>query len=119
LTVRHFTSILLNITINKTRLNRKEYIDNVAVNDVIDNFYDVSEWWNQQATKHEDVRHLAFKKFNKYESQTRIEKWIPDMFMFHYTAKADTFIMNYHGEDGTIWPINFVHDARVQNMLCS
>jgi hypothetical protein len=41
------------------------------------------------------------------------------MFMFHYTAKADTFIMNYHGEDGTIWPINFVHDARVQNMLCS
>ncbi|MDE9438121.1 hypothetical protein KKI95_20040, partial [Xenorhabdus bovienii] len=62
---------------------------------------------------------LAFKEFKKYEGETCIEKWVPGMFMFQYIKSADTFIMNYHGEDGKIWPFYFIHDARVPNMLWS
>jgi hypothetical protein len=121
--VKHSPLVSLNDMVDKTfaqtRLDRKGYRDNIAVNDAINSYEEIKDWWNAQASKHEDVRHLAFKEFKKYEGETRIEKWVPGMFMFQYIKSADTFIMNYHGEDGKIWPIYFVHDARVPDMLWS
>jgi hypothetical protein len=69
--VKHGPLVSLNDMIDKkfaqTRLNRKEYRDNVAVNDAMDTFDDVKEWWNKhQATGQKGVRYLAFKESITY-----------------------------------------------------
>ncbi|EFX66565.1 hypothetical protein DAPPUDRAFT_331943 [Daphnia pulex] len=87
-----FSGIVLSaFFFQSTRLNRKEFRDKVAVNDAIDTFDDVKEWWKKhQATGQEDVRYLAFKEYKTYEGETLIEKWVPGMFMFQYIKSAVT-----------------------------
>jgi hypothetical protein len=100
----------------KDRLLDKQYI---ALNEAIEHMDDVKKFWNEQAQKHPEARHLAFKEFTKYEYDNPMERWLPGMLIPQYIASADTFILNFHGYDGKVWPIYFVRDARVPDILWS
>ena len=81
----------------KDRLLDKQY---QALNEAIDQLEEVKQFWNEQATKHPDSRHIAFQEFTKYENDTPLERWLPGMIIPQYIELSDTFILNYHGHDG-------------------
>jgi hypothetical protein len=121
--IKHSPLIALELMIDnsfasarKDRLLDKQY---QALNEAMYELEEVKQFWNEQATKHPDSRHIAFQEFTKYENDAPLERWLPGMIIPQYIESSDTFILNYHGFDGMVWPIYFVRDGRVPDIQWS